>query len=191
MKNKLNPNCGIRLRECREAANLTQKQLADAINTTYQSISNIERGERQLTVENARLAARVLGVRMEYLLCEDDIKYEYEYMCINAVKRNRNLKNQRYILGYADGIIEVDDGYIIRQELEGVNDYISCSLEEYNELCKYLEYIVKSWFNERYSECTQEELKIEYQKAAEKYIDKALNEALLYRQGQQIKFPPF
>lgn len=53
------------LRELREAAGLSQRQLADAVGLTDQTISNIERGARTPSVETALTIARVLGVSVE------------------------------------------------------------------------------------------------------------------------------
>jgi len=53
------------LRELREAAGLSQRQLADAVGLTDQTISNIERGARTPSVETALSIARVLGVSVE------------------------------------------------------------------------------------------------------------------------------
>lgn len=157
MKNKLNPNCGVRLRECREAIGMTQKQLADAIHTTYQSISNIERGVRRLTVENARLAARVLGVRMEYLLCEDDIKSISDYP-IEKFRANEELDN--HLLQVLDGLIctdQYDAENIILWKTKDDDAYgsvkhesaIICSREDVQEIVNIIEGVLDSWYENK------------------------------------------
>lgn len=53
------------MRELREAAGLTQRQLADHVGVTDQTISNIEREGSQPTLETALLIARFFGVPAE------------------------------------------------------------------------------------------------------------------------------
>ena len=55
------------LRAKREAAGLTQRQLADLVGVTDQTISNIERGVTTPTLDTARALARVLGIAVEGL----------------------------------------------------------------------------------------------------------------------------
>ena len=173
MRGKLNPNCGVRLRECREAIGMTQKQLADAIHTTYQSISNIERGQRRLTVENARLSAHVLGVRMEYLLCEDDYKTEEikEYCKpITAYKYHKSNSYHEIHNYFLD--VEVQDGhFIIGMGTDLIQEFpvvtmsklsmIECSKEEVAEFCKFMDYVKKAWFNEKLEKYNSPEKQIE------------------------------
>lgn len=76
-------HCGKRLKECREAAGYTQSELAAAIEALPDNngktrndkhISAVERGERRLSIEYARLISQVLNVREEYLLCQDNFR---------------------------------------------------------------------------------------------------------------------
>lgn len=148
MKEKLNPNCGIRLRECREAAGMTQKQLADEIHTTYQSISNIERGERRLTVDNARAAAKVLNVRMEYLLCEDDIRTSLDSR-LSFVKETKDLCIALNIIAVlTDGVTTSDGDFIIKMSKDNKDSYIQCSYEEISTLVESVKYLYNGWYNE-------------------------------------------
>lgn len=59
------------LREMREAAGLTQRQLADLVGVTDQTISNLERGVTKPTLDTARALARVLGVQVEALFAPE------------------------------------------------------------------------------------------------------------------------
>lgn len=72
---------GKRLKECRKAAGFTQPKLVEMIESLPENngkirsdkhISAIERGERTLSIEYATLVAKVLHVRLEYLLGYDD-----------------------------------------------------------------------------------------------------------------------
>lgn len=77
-KTQLNLNCGERLKQCLKEANLTQAELALTSGYTQQYISNIIVGKKPVTVKAASLFAKVLNVRQEFLLCEDDYKTEDE-----------------------------------------------------------------------------------------------------------------
>ena len=59
------------LKAKREAAGLTQRQLADLVGVTDQTISNIERGATMPTLDTARALARVLGIPVEGLFAPD------------------------------------------------------------------------------------------------------------------------
>ena len=55
----------------REAAGLTQRQLADLVGVTDQTISNLERGANSPTLDTARALARVLGIPVEALFASE------------------------------------------------------------------------------------------------------------------------
>lgn len=148
MKEKLNPNCGIRLRECREAAGLTQKQLADAIHTTYQSISNIERGERRLTADNAIAAANVFGIRMEYLLCEDDFKDYDEYN--NSIAKDIFEKDHKIIFleTVLGNIYDFDKGYFFKRKDNEMEHAYYFSDDDVNNLYKSINFLIDGWVHQ-------------------------------------------
>ena len=61
---------GTRIREERKKLNLTQAQLAEAIEISDTYMGSIERGERSLTLDTlVRLVSR-LGVTVDYLLAD-------------------------------------------------------------------------------------------------------------------------
>ncbi len=74
---------GERIKECRKSAGYTQEQLIQKIEglpenkckiRSEKHLSALERGKRELSLEYAYLLSKVLSVRKEYLLCEDDFK---------------------------------------------------------------------------------------------------------------------
>lgn len=71
-KGNINKKQGIRLSEFRKDKNITQEKLAELSNYSVQTISGIENGSRRMTLESASIFAKTLGVRTEYLMCEDD-----------------------------------------------------------------------------------------------------------------------
>lgn len=58
------------LKEIREARGLTQKQVAEALNTTEQSISRMERGTQPISLGKARQICQVLGCSVAQLAGE-------------------------------------------------------------------------------------------------------------------------
>lgn len=53
---------GERLRQLRKAAGLTQEQLAKRAGMDYKYLGSIERGERNVTLDNLERVSRALGV---------------------------------------------------------------------------------------------------------------------------------
>jgi len=74
IKKELNTEQGRRLIECIKIARVTQKELAKDTNYTPQHISNIVTSKRNMSTEAARTFSKYLGVREEYLLCEDSFR---------------------------------------------------------------------------------------------------------------------
>lgn len=76
MKNneELNKKRGFRLSQLRKEKGIKQELLAMKCNCCVQLLSGIENGKKVLTTDRARDFSNILGVRMEYLLCEDDYK---------------------------------------------------------------------------------------------------------------------
>lgn len=61
---------GHRIREERLRLNLTQEALAEDVELTTAYIGQVERGERNLTLENLIKVANRLGVTVDYLLTD-------------------------------------------------------------------------------------------------------------------------
>lgn len=64
---------GKKLRECREAKNLSQKDLARLLNTSYSVIGNYERDEMIPSIEVAKNIAKILGTTVGYLLETEEV----------------------------------------------------------------------------------------------------------------------
>lgn len=68
MNNKTDrKSVGQRIKELRKKNNETQKELADIINSTPNSISKLENGDMGLTFENMLLIAEHFNVSLDYL----------------------------------------------------------------------------------------------------------------------------
>ena len=63
-----------RLRQLRKERGLTLKELASQTNMALTTISSIESGQNNLTVDNALLFANYFGVSTDYLLGKSDIR---------------------------------------------------------------------------------------------------------------------
>jgi transcriptional regulator with XRE-family HTH domain len=63
-------NLGFRLRERRQARELTQGQLAEQCGLHRTFIGSVERGERNISILNLRVIARVLRVELSELFGE-------------------------------------------------------------------------------------------------------------------------
>lgn len=61
---------GKRIREERLRLNLTQEKLAEDVDLTTAYIGQIERGERNITLEKLIIIANRLGVSVDYLLSD-------------------------------------------------------------------------------------------------------------------------
>lgn len=68
-----------RVKEVRQAQNLTQKQLAERIHRMPSMISMVEGGKRGLSYEDAEKIAEVCNCRVEYLLGLDQYKTQDDH----------------------------------------------------------------------------------------------------------------
>lgn len=62
---------GKRLRDCREVKNLSQKELAKTLNTSYSVIGKYERDEMIPSIDAAKKLASILDTTVGYLLGEN------------------------------------------------------------------------------------------------------------------------
>ena len=78
IKRELNPEHGIRLKECLDSAGMTQKELAEKANCTPQFISNVIKGKRNMSFQTAEIFANILKVKPGYLLGTEIMKTDEE-----------------------------------------------------------------------------------------------------------------
>lgn len=162
---------GDRVREERKLNKLTQFQLAELSGfESVESISKIERGERNLTPKRAGELAKVFHVRKEYLLCMDNFKTENEKELFELREWDTEWKRRlnavrvlAYLCGYeidifTDGkmshsvenvLHSFDEGYKIQKDGKVL---ACCSLERFNLIaldCQELvEQRIKSYVRE-------------------------------------------
>ena len=67
----------MRLKDLREDADLTQKELADYLHVKQNTYSQYETGQRQITIEHLISLARYYNTSTDYILRLTDIKTPY------------------------------------------------------------------------------------------------------------------
>jgi len=63
---------GSKIKKARTEANLTQKDLAEQLSVTFQTVSKWEGGVTEPDLATLRSLAKILGVSLEYLVSEED-----------------------------------------------------------------------------------------------------------------------
>ena len=122
---ELNQKTGFRVRECRKATKMTQKDLAAKVNITAQHLYNIESGKRTLTADLAKSIGSALNVWDQYLLCKNDFK-TYE-----ELQTNIDLEKSRlYKKALADQKALSDfDSKHERAFIDFINSFIGLEIE--------------------------------------------------------------
>lgn len=107
---------GKKLRECREAKGLSQKELAKLLNTSYSVIGKYERDEMQPSIEAAKKIAKLVDTTVGYLLSESEQE--------NVLKDPDMLKRLTEIEKMEDAdkghILSVIDGFIKSIKLKNI-----------------------------------------------------------------------
>lgn len=107
---------GKKLRECREAKGLSQKELAKLLNTSYSVIGKYERDEMQPNIEAAKKIAKLVDTTVGYLLSESEQE--------NVLKDPDMLKRLNEIEKMDDTekghILSVIDGFIKSIKLKNI-----------------------------------------------------------------------
>ncbi len=100
---------GKKLRECREAKGLSQKELAKLLNTSYSVIGKYERDEMQPSIEAAKKIAKLVDTTVGYLLGETEqenvLKNPDMLKRLNEIERMEN-DDKSHILSVIDGFIK-------------------------------------------------------------------------------------
>lgn len=83
----LRANFGRRIQQLRKAAGLTQEKLAQRAGMDYKYLGGVERGERNLTIDNVERIIKALGVA------------PYEPFMIDLSRPAAEPSNERILLG--------------------------------------------------------------------------------------------
>ncbi len=75
---KVNKNCGTRLKDARRRKGYTQEQLSELVDVDVKYISALENNRRFMSVDLAERVSKVLEVRTEFLLGIDEHKSNFD-----------------------------------------------------------------------------------------------------------------
>ena len=95
-------NIGLRIRELREYCGMSREELAEASDLTVSFITQIERGQKGMSILSLIKLSRVLGVTTDYLL-EGKIKSEYNAQLLYTMMESLPPE----ALGYAEELLKV------------------------------------------------------------------------------------
>lgn len=86
---------GKRIREERTKLNLTQEQLAEKVDISTSYVGQIERGERNISLDTLVNVANILGVTIDFLL-QDSITFQQDNISsqIEQIISKRTLKEK-------------------------------------------------------------------------------------------------
>ncbi|MCS4300657.1 helix-turn-helix domain-containing protein [Chryseobacterium sp. BIGb0232] len=99
---------GKKLRECRETKNLSKKDLAALLNTSYSVIGKYERDEMIPFIELAKNIARILETTVGYILGEtEQVNIFKDPAVLNRFNDIEKLdpENKKHLLSVVDGFI--------------------------------------------------------------------------------------
>lgn len=106
-----------RLRQLREERNITQSDLAEYLNSNYQTISDYERGKYYPGIDILKILARYFNTSIDYLLEITDLRDPYASASeqhftpketeLIGYYRELDVKGQEKLLGIALGMKEV------------------------------------------------------------------------------------
>lgn len=85
---------GKRISTERKRINLTQEQLAEKMNVSIQMISNLERGNKSIKINNLLTLSQILGVSTDYILTGSKNQSERATL----TDKMANLSNDDYML---------------------------------------------------------------------------------------------
>lgn len=121
-KNHYGEECAQRLDALMTERNIKAPALAELSHYSSQQIRNFRNFRRSMTIEAAHSIAPILGVRPEYLLCEDDCKTSEE------LKKATERKKMNDMLSSQISFDIVKLAYLIKENLENQN--VDCSISD-------------------------------------------------------------
>jgi transcriptional regulator with XRE-family HTH domain len=119
MKNRQNPNktLGNRVKALREAAKLTQEQLAEQLHFSAKYIGDLENARRNITPQTAELMANLFRCDANYLL-DETVEYKTAVDKFNAVLDEPSHEN--YLMFNAICSLAALNGYDVEiQDIHG------------------------------------------------------------------------
>ncbi|MEW6088331.1 MAG: helix-turn-helix transcriptional regulator [bacterium] len=95
---KTSGQIGVRIKERRKELGISQEELAEALDVTYQQVQRYENGSNKLNVENIQLIAEILSVPVSYFFgAREFIPISEKRASYAAREENKLLKSFRKI----------------------------------------------------------------------------------------------
>ena len=149
-KNYYGAECAKRLDLLMTKLDIKAPALADLSHYSSQQIRNFRNFRRPMTVEAAHSIAPILGVRPEYLLCEDNCKTPEEFNEATQKRKISNLLNMEI----SSSITRL--AHLIGENLENQNENSSISdndLREFHQdISDYIQMRTEKWLLPRLKE---------------------------------------
>ena len=149
-KNYYGAECAKRLDLLMTELDIKAPALADLSHYSSQQIRNFRNFRRPMTVEAAHSIAPILGVRPEYLLCEDNCKTPEEFNEATQKRKISNLLNMEI----SSSITRLT--HLIGENLENQNENSSISdndLREFHQdISDYIQMRTEKWLRPRLKE---------------------------------------
>lgn len=146
-KNYYGPECAKRLDSLMTELDIKAPALADLSHYSSQQIRNFRNFRRPMTIEAAHSIAPILGVRPEYLLCEDDCKTSEELKRFNERKFTSKMNN----LTIDTEISKI--AWLTVRDIENNNEDYYISAEDHREfredIANYIEMRTEKWLMSR------------------------------------------
>lgn len=128
---------GRRLKKARLDAGLTQKEVADKLNITYQAISNYERGTNRVDTDTLSMLCAIYGIQISNLLTTP-----FELIEETNDKRELNLsplspEDEMVLYNYHHGKMLID---MTQEEIELIRLYRTISPDAQGRIRNALDY---------------------------------------------------
>lgn len=138
---EINLKSAERLKEERVLSGYTQEGLAKNI-TTQQQITYLEKGKRKLSYDMAYPLAKKLGVRVEYLMGDDDFRTD-EDLAKNYwgdsldYQTNLDFKFEALLNALEIKVIDIDNQHLFRKTVIVDQQLKEIDKGSYNQIVKY------------------------------------------------------
>lgn len=106
MKNKLQENLGLKIKNLRKVAGMSQETLAEKLNIATNTLSNIERGNAFMTSSTLEKISNIFHIEYSELF-DFGTEKDCEKMYKNIITRLNLIKENPTILAYLDSITKI------------------------------------------------------------------------------------
>ncbi len=89
---------GSRIQFCRKRMGYTQEQLSEKMNVSIQMISNMERGNKAIKIDNLVKLSKILNVSADYILTGKQHADDIRLLSLEISKLSENDRKTIYVL---------------------------------------------------------------------------------------------